>query len=139
MLLTFQRNDIINTLFYQVKSKLFVQIHSNNMILLIVEANKRLHNQVYSLEFASPTMLSTWQSSLNLSNTVPLTASCVSCFPFGTTLQHYHFRAYSTGLGKGRTTECGTVECVTLIKACREKQTQVIHSSSKTNPVWDVL
>ena len=58
------------------------------MIFLIVEANKRLHNQVYSLEFASPTMLSVWRSSLNLSNTVPLTASCVPCFPFGTALQH---------------------------------------------------
>ncbi len=58
------------------------------MIFLIVKAHKRLHNQDYSLEFASPTMLSIWRSSLNLSNTVPLTASCVPCFPFGTTLQH---------------------------------------------------
>lgn len=44
---------------------------------------------VYSLEFASPTILSIWRSSLNLSNIVPLPVSCLSCCaPFGTTPQH---------------------------------------------------
>lgn len=42
----------------------------------------------YSLEFARPTMLSIWRSSLNLSNMVPLTASCFSSCFFWTTPQH---------------------------------------------------
>lgn len=45
--------------------------------------------QGYSLEFARPTMLSIWRSSLNRSSTVPLVVSSLSCWaPFGTTPQH---------------------------------------------------
>lgn len=45
--------------------------------------------QDYSLAFAMPTMLSICLSSLNLSNTVPLTTSCFSCsIPFLTIPQH---------------------------------------------------
>lgn len=44
--------------------------------------------EIYSLEFASPTMLSICRSSLNLSSTVPLRASALSSSAFGATPQH---------------------------------------------------
>lgn len=46
------------------------------------------HAILYSLEFASPTILSILRSSLNLSRTVPLTASCLSCVASWVTPQH---------------------------------------------------
>lgn len=49
-----------------------------------------VYEKHYSLEFASPTILSILRSSLNLSNTLPLRASCLSCSapPFVTMPQH---------------------------------------------------
>lgn len=53
------------------------------------ELRERERESVYSLEFAIPTIFNMWRSSLNLSSTVPLMASVLTCWPsFVTTPQH---------------------------------------------------
>jgi hypothetical protein len=58
------------------------------IILTIIWSQKKIVTIIYSLELASPTILSICLSSLNLSSTVPLTASFLPCTKPWVTPQH---------------------------------------------------